>query len=113
MPRSDFENGYDVVVAVDDDDLVVVDEVHEAAPFRVNVDNHGRDFDDANAGRYCRADADREVDVGHARSRANDGLANSGLLLGGECGAAASAFGTLRGALSTTAFTFSRLGRAF
>src|SRR5215470_11643331 len=60
---SDRHDGDDPVIAVDDDDLVTDDEVHVAAPLRMNLDQRAGNLDHAHAGRHCCTDREREIDV--------------------------------------------------
>src|SRR5262245_65513504 len=71
---------------VDDDDLVTHDEVLVSAPRRVDLDQRGRDLDDAHARRHHGSDAHCEVDVIRARHVAagEDGLLNLRALLRGQ-----------------------------
>jgi hypothetical protein len=75
----------DSVTAIDDDDLVVDDEVHMPAPFRIDLDQGRGHSDDAYAGRHRGPDADGEVDVGGARPLGDHGVADRRALLGGQC----------------------------
>src|SRR5262249_34380238 len=81
----DLEHRNDMVVAIHDDDLVIVDEVEVSTPIRVVLDQHRRDLNDPNRCRYDGANRDVEVDARHPRctATAQDGLAHLGLLLDG------------------------------
>src|SRR6476469_2078401 len=74
----------DSVTAIDDDDLVVDDEVHMPAPFRIDLDQGRWHRDDAYAGRHRGPDADGEVDVSGARPLGYHGIADRRALLGGQ-----------------------------
>ncbi len=74
----------DSVTAIDDDDLVVDNEVHVSTPFRVDLDQGGGHRDNAYARRYCRPNADVEVDVGGARTLGDHGVADRRALLSGQ-----------------------------
>src|SRR4051794_27841771 len=78
------EHRDDSVTAIDDDDLVVDDEVHMPAPFRIDLDQGRGHSDDAYAGRHRGSDADVEVDVGRARTLGDHGVADRRALLGGQ-----------------------------
>ena len=74
----------DSVTAIDDDDLVVDNEVHVSTPFRVDLDQGGGHCDNAYARRYCRPNADVEVDVGGARTLGDHGVVDRRALLSGQ-----------------------------
>ena len=98
--RLNLDNRNNVMVAVDNDDLIIDDEVEKPAPFRMDFDQHGRDLDYAHRSRYDRSNSDLEVDVVDPRRIAalQHGFADLGLLLGCQCRASwpgALAFGTL------------------
>src|SRR5258705_5478400 len=70
------------MVAIHDDDLVIVDEVEVSAPIRIVLDQHRRHFHDPNRCRHDRANRDGEVDARHPRriTTAQHSLAHLGLL---------------------------------
>src|SRR3954454_2068627 len=82
--RLDRKHRDDSVTAVDHDDLIVDDEVHVPAPFRINLDQGRGHRDDAYAGRHRGPDADVEVDVGRARTLGHHGVADRRFLLCGQ-----------------------------
>src|SRR5215467_7603538 len=59
----DLENRNDAVVAVDNDDLIIGDEIEVTTPFRMEFDQHRRDLNHAHRGGHGRSDPDLEVDV--------------------------------------------------
>src|SRR5262245_53627303 len=79
----DVENRNDVMVAVDNDDLIIDDEVEEPTPLRMDFDQHRRDLDDMHRGGHDGANPDREVDVVHAWgiAAAQHGFPHPGSLL--------------------------------
>ena len=79
------------MAAIDDDNLVTHHEEGVSAPFGMDLDQRGRHFDDAHAGRNDGADAEREVDAVNTRHVAagQDGLLDLGALLGGQVDGAA------------------------
>jgi hypothetical protein len=100
---SNLEDSNDAVAPIDDDDLIADDEVHEPAPFRMDLDEHRRHRDDAYALRHSRSNRDGEVDVGRARTAAQYGLTDLGALLGRQRRASALSLAfTLGFALSVT-----------
>src|SRR6516225_8878881 len=94
----------DLAAAVDDDDLVTHHEVLVSAPLRIDFDERGGHIDNPNARRYRGSDAQREVDVVHARyvPAGEDGLLDPRALLRVERHAAT---GSLRTLLRLTLLT--------
>src|SRR3954452_14127119 len=86
MRRSDVEHRHDAQRArLDHDDLVTRDEVHVAAPFRLDLDDRGRERGDAYGPRHGNADPEIEVDMlDPRRARGQHFLPYRRLLLGGE-----------------------------
>src|ERR1700759_3633960 len=78
---------------VDDDDLILIDEIKEAAPRRVNIDDHLRHLDYVHGTRHRHADVDLEVDVINARSVAacDHGFTHFGPLFAGQIDGAGTA----------------------
>jgi hypothetical protein len=65
-------------------------EVHMAPVFRVYLDDHRRNLDDAHCGRHGRADGDREIDVGaRCVAAGQHGFSDLGALLRRHRGLAA------------------------
>jgi hypothetical protein len=87
------------VAGIHDNNLIADDEVLVAAPFRMDLDQHVRDGDDAHMRRYRGADADCEVDAINARHvpARQHGLLDPGALLGREVHARAGLCLTLLG----------------
>jgi len=87
----------DLAPAVDDDDLVTHHEVLVSAPLRIDFDERGGHIDNPHARRYRGSDAQREVDVVHARyvPAGKDGLLNARALLRVERHAATGSLRTL------------------
>jgi hypothetical protein len=88
--RTDRHDRDDLVAAIDDDNVVTHHEEGVSAPFGMDLDQRGRHFDDAHAGRNDGADAEREVDAVNTRHVAagQDGLLDLGALLGGQVSSA-------------------------
>jgi hypothetical protein len=64
---SDVDDRDDPVVAINDDDLIVDDEVHVPAPLGMDFDERRRNLYHPDAGWHRGADADGEVDVVNPR----------------------------------------------
>src|SRR6266436_6329508 len=65
---SDLDDGHNSERGgVNDDDLVVVDEIFETTPLRVDYDQRFRNVDDPHRPRNDGAFPDGEVDAGHPR----------------------------------------------
>src|SRR5262249_24111101 len=73
----------DFTAVVDDDDLVTNNEVLMSAPCRIDLDQCRHDFDNAHVRGNHGPDAQREVDIVHARyvTAGEDGLLNMRTLL--------------------------------
>lgn len=74
------------MTGIHDHDLIADDEIPVAAPFRMDLDQDSRDFDDAHMRGHRGADADCEVDTisaGDVPARQHS-LLNAGALLGRE-----------------------------
>jgi hypothetical protein len=74
------------VTAVNDDDLVAYDEILVSAPLRIDFDQRCGHINNAHARRHNGPDAQREVDVVHARyvAASEDGLLDPRALLRAE-----------------------------
>src|SRR6266581_1195555 len=79
----DIDNRNNVMVAVDNDDLIIDDEIEEATPFRMDFDQHWHDLNHTHRGGHDSANPDREVDVVNPRcvTALQHGFAYPGLLL--------------------------------
>src|SRR5215212_9840523 len=79
----DVEDSHDAQRAgLHHDDLVRVDEIHVAAPGRLDLDDGGWQRRNSDGARHDGANADVEVDVGHLRAAREYGVTDRGLLLG-------------------------------
>src|SRR5215208_248172 len=79
----DVEHSHDAQRAgLHHDDLIRVDEIHVAAPGRLDLDDGGWQRRNSDGARHDGADADVEVDVGHLRAAREYGVTDRGLLLG-------------------------------
>ena len=98
-----FDDRHNVVIAVEDHDFLVIDEVIKPAPFRMHLDDDIGNGHDVDGGRHHRTDADREVDFAHAGSiaAAQDRFTDLGALLSREGDRRLS--GLLPGAFTTLA----------
>src|SRR5215467_5229610 len=83
----DLENCNNAVVAVDNDDLIIDDEIEIPTPFRMEFDQHRRDLNHAHRGGHRRSNSDLEVDTVDPWCIAalQHGFAHPGLLLGCQC----------------------------
>src|SRR5215510_14043642 len=103
-PRSRDDRDDPQRARLDDDDLVVDDEILEAAPRRVDFHDRGRDRYQVNRARHHGTDADVEGHVAHAVDIAalEHRLAHLGALLGAQRrrGGAALALAGLRSGLA-------------
>jgi hypothetical protein len=81
------------MVTIDNDNLVPDDEVHVPTPFRVDLDNDFRDFDDPHGGRHDGAHRDRKVGARNTGGIPSDqdSLPDFTPLLGCQCCAPAGA----------------------
>src|SRR5262245_44454832 len=61
--RLDVENRYDVMVAVDNDDLIIDDEVEKSTPLRMDFDQHRSDLDHTHRRGHDGANPDLEVHI--------------------------------------------------
>src|SRR5262245_51761712 len=75
------------MVAVDNDDLIIDDEVEKSTPFRMDFDQHWRDLDHAHRSGHGRSNSDLEVDAidPWCIAALQYGFAYPGLLLGRQC----------------------------